>query len=219
MSNKKHIVLAMSGGIDSVVSAYWLKSKDYDVLAVYFSNYSLVDSSQRNAVSFFCKELNISLETVDFSFYKKLPIMPREKINSSEHSLPNAIFFLLSALCLIATRIDASCISLGITKEDDDKYPNIASALKDITKSISWSIYADRTGHSEKIQAIFPFSKKDKVQLIKKAQDFGVPIEQTYSCSQGKHKHCGICSCCRNRHNAFLNAGIADKTCYEKQKP
>jgi len=42
-----------------------------------------------------------------------------------------------------------------------------------------------------------------------------VPMQLTLSCmSPVKGGHCGTCSKCRERHDAFLEAGIADPTDY-----
>src|SRR5262249_3713516 len=44
-----------------------------------------------------------------------------------------------------------------------------------------------------------------------------VPLELTLSCMNpairdGVPRHCGLCSKCRERHDAFLVAGVADPT-------
>ena len=48
---------------------------------------------------------------------------------------------------------------------------------------------------------------------------FGVPFELTLSCmnpqsATGSALHCGACSKCRERHDAFVDAGVADPTAY-----
>jgi 7-cyano-7-deazaguanine synthase len=42
-----------------------------------------------------------------------------------------------------------------------------------------------------------------------------VPFEYTLSCMKpARETHCGTCSKCRERHDAFLEAGAADETVY-----
>ena len=44
----------------------------------------------------------------------------------------------------------------------------------------------------------------------------GDKVFQTYSCYFGGKIHCGECESCMNRKKAFMQAGIRDKTIYEK---
>ena len=60
-----------------------------------------------------------------------------------------------------------------------------------------------------------PVSKMRKSDVIKRGLDLGVPLELTLSCMDPKDgRHCGKCSKCRERRNAFREAGIADPASY-----
>ena len=45
-------------------------------------------------------------------------------------------------------------------------------------------------------------------------QDLGVDFSRTYSCYKGGAVHCGVCSTCMERREAFREAGIPDPTAY-----
>ena len=60
-----------------------------------------------------------------------------------------------------------------------------------------------------------PFADKEKSDVIRLGVELGVPLELTLSCMNPKQGlHCGECSKCRERRDAFNEAGIADPTRY-----
>jgi len=62
-----------------------------------------------------------------------------------------------------------------------------------------------------------PFAALHKSEVIRKGVELGVPLELTLSCMQPKDGlHCGRCSKCRERRDAFREAGVADPTAYRQ---
>jgi 7-cyano-7-deazaguanine synthase len=60
-----------------------------------------------------------------------------------------------------------------------------------------------------------PFSTWHKAGVIRRGVGLGVPLELTLSCMQPKDGlHCGRCSKCRERRDAFREAGVVDPTAY-----
>jgi 7-cyano-7-deazaguanine synthase len=64
-----------------------------------------------------------------------------------------------------------------------------------------------------------PFAGISKAEVISRGAALGVPLQLTLSCMSPRggvpaSVHCGTCSKCRERHDAFLEAGIADPTDY-----
>ena len=60
-------------------------------------------------------------------------------------------------------------------------------------------------GHALTIDA--PFRGKDKADVIRLGRQLGVPFELTLSCMSPRDGlHCGQCSKCRERHDAFVEA-------------
>lgn len=75
--------------------------------------------------------------------------------------------------------------------------------------------------HSLSIAA--PYADLDKEAVIRRGASLGVPFAFTLSCMNATAAasvtahgvvHCGICSKCRERHDAFLGAGLDDPTPY-----
>jgi 7-cyano-7-deazaguanine synthase len=55
----------------------------------------------------------------------------------------------------------------------------------------------------------------DKPDVIRLGLELGVPLELTLSCMNPQEgRHCGRCSKCRERRDAFRAAGVEDHTLY-----
>ena len=70
-------------------------------------------------------------------------------------------------------------------------------------------------GLNHPIEIATPFASLHKNDVIKRGVELGVPLELTLSCMNPQAgKHCGLCSKCRERRDAFHEAGIEDRTQY-----
>jgi 7-cyano-7-deazaguanine synthase len=76
--------------------------------------------------------------------------------------------------------------------------------------------------HTLRIDA--PYADVSKAEVVRRGASLGVPLELTSSCMKPLPapsaagpvlaQHCGACSKCRERHDAFLEAGMTDPTDY-----
>jgi 7-cyano-7-deazaguanine synthase len=71
------------------------------------------------------------------------------------------------------------------------------------------------------IEVSAPFATLHKEDVIKIGASLGVPLERTLSCMnpQANGIHCGLCSKCRERRDAFAAAGVEDRTDYANASP
>lgn len=70
-------------------------------------------------------------------------------------------------------------------------------------------------GLAQPIEIAAPFADKEKSEVIALGLELGVPLELTLSCMNPQQgQHCGRCSKCRERRDAFHEAGVADPTAY-----
>jgi 7-cyano-7-deazaguanine synthase len=75
-------------------------------------------------------------------------------------------------------------------------------------------------GLAQEIAIDAPFAQLRKSDVIRKGRDLGVPLEQTLSCMSPRDGlHCGTCSKCRERRDAFHEAGVPDLTTYSQAPP
>jgi 7-cyano-7-deazaguanine synthase len=73
-------------------------------------------------------------------------------------------------------------------------------------------------GLAAQIRIEAPFIEMHKAEVIRRGRALGVPLELTLSCMQPQHGlHCGRCSKCRERRDAFREAGGEDPTSYGKK--
>jgi 7-cyano-7-deazaguanine synthase len=70
-------------------------------------------------------------------------------------------------------------------------------------------------GLAKPIAVETPFASMHKADVLRKGVELGVPLELTLSCMQPSGgRHCGRCSKCRERRDAFIEAGVEDRTAY-----
>jgi 7-cyano-7-deazaguanine synthase len=70
-------------------------------------------------------------------------------------------------------------------------------------------------GLAHEIAIEAPFMHLHKQDVVRLGHEIGLPLELTLSCMNARDgRHCGECSKCRERRDAFREAGIDDPTTY-----
>ena len=75
-------------------------------------------------------------------------------------------------------------------------------------------------GLAHRIDIAAPFADLHKADVVRLGVSLGVPLELTLSCMKPAGRlHCGLCSKCRERRDAFAEAGVADPAEYAAPSP
>jgi len=219
----KKAVCVMSGGMDSTLSAYMMKEKGYEIIAVHFNYDQRTQSKELECFEKIAKDLDVKEKYVlDLDFFKHLGASALTDINIEvptngiEEGVPvtyvpfrNGIFLSMSAA--IAEKEGAEVISIGVVEEDSSGYPDCReSYIKSMQNSINLG-----TKDETQIEIKMPLVHLQKSQIVKKAISINVPLELTWSCYKNEDKACGICDSCRLRLNGFKLAGVIDPIAYE----
>ena len=123
---------------------------------------------------------------------------------------------LLTKAGVVASKAKAHRIALGPLAGNPfpDARPAFFSAME----------HAMSLGLDHRIEIAAPFLTWNKDDVIKRGVALAVPFELTLSCmnpviATGVPKHCGLCSKCRERRDAFAAASVSDPSTYANQSP
>ena len=119
---------------------------------------------------------------------------------------------LLTKAGIVAARAEARRIALGPLA--DNPFPDATPAF------FTAMAEALSRGLAHALTIATPFSALRKPQVIELGARLGVPFELTLSCAGPVgDAHCGQCSKCRERRDAFAEAGVLDPSTYAHSAP
>ena len=114
---------------------------------------------------------------------------------------------LLSKASVYMARIGSSRVMLGSLSHNP--FPDASRTFFDAMQ------HALSLGLGHPIAIEIPFAAMSKADVIRLGQSLGVDFGVTLSCMQPvEGGHCGRCSKCRERRDAFNEAGVPDPTIY-----
>lgn len=122
--------------------------------------------------------------------------------------LPGRNIILLSKAAVFCAAENIERIAIGTL--DHNPFPDATPEFRaSIAQTLSLGL-----AHPLRVDA--PYARSSKADVVRKGLALGVPFALTLSCMKPVGAvHCGTCSKCRERHDAFIEAGVADETTYD----
>lgn len=228
----KKAVSVVSGGIDSISYAALWKNRGYTIYPVIF-DYGQKGRKEIEVAKKLSKILKFEEPlAIDISSLKGVWLGTQlldESISVERDYSPtvvvpirNVVF--LTIACAYALSIGAEVVTYGahlddITTQKDaseplypDCHPSVGLILEDVVRIAHFPV------GQKKLEIWSPAREGlTKAQNLKKGYELlGSLIYETWSCYLSGSIHCGACESCINRHKAFIEAEIPDKTCYRE---
>lgn len=209
--------MVLSGGLDSTTGLYWAIKNSEHVEAVFF-NYGSHHNPREHACAVkTCEKLGIKLHEVKISldgFKSSLLDGEVPEGNYNDENMKSTVVpfrngIMLSYAAGLAESLGLDTIVLGNHAGDHFIYPDCRPDFIENMKN------AIRFGTNNAVELVSPFCNITKTDIVKIGAELGVDFSNTYSCYKGGEIHCGKCGTCRERIEAFHDAGVTDPTKYE----
>jgi 7-cyano-7-deazaguanine synthase len=216
---KTHKALCiMSGGMDSTLVAYIMKSRGYEIIALHFNYGQRTLIKELEVFRAICADLGVSEKyEIDLDFFKTIgaSALTDHTIDvpttGVEEGVPityvpfrNGIF--LSIATAIAEKEGCEVIAIGVVEEDSSGYPDCRDTF---IQSFGQSANLG-TKETTQISIEMPLVHLQKSQIVQESLRLGAPLHLTWSCYQSDEKACGVCDSCRLRLRGFERAGQKD---------
>lgn len=184
MNNQKKVIVAMSGGVDSTVSALILKNKGYEVRGLFLDFFN--DEEKRKEAEEAAKSVGVSLEIIDVSSDFKKKVIGYFLKELQRGNTPNPcvvcnkeIKFKILLEKMLAFKVDYVATGHYVqSREVKSTKLKVKSfslfEARDKTKDQSYFLY--RLGQKELSRIIFPLGDYAKIEVRKIAKKYKLPV-------------------------------------------
>lgn len=225
MGKKKLAVVALSGGMDSCVTAA-IANQDYDLALLHINYGQKTENRELTAFHDIAEFYNAEKKMViEFTHFQKIggSSLTDKNIEISKADLENKeiptsyVPFrnanILSACVSWAEAIDAEAIFIGAVYEDSSGYPD---CRPDFFSAFEQVINLG-TKPQTQIKIETPIIYMKKSEIIQKGLELNAPLNLTWSCYKDEEEACGVCDSCALRLRAFQELGLEDPIPYKNR--
>ncbi len=215
MTHKQRVVVGLSGGVDSAVSAYLLKQQGYDVVGIFMKNWEDDDDSEycSSNIDFVdaaavADVLGIEIEHVNFAAEYKDRVFAEFLREYQAGRTPNP-----DILCNAEIKFKAfldHALRLGAEKIATGHYCRVREVdgafqlLKGLDPSKDQSYFLHRLNQAQLAKTLFPVGELHKTEVRRIASEIGLPNAK-------KKDSTGICFIGERPFREFLNRYIANQ--------
>lgn len=222
-SERKIAVIALSGGMDSCVTAA-IARLDYDLALVHINYGQRTEKRELKSFNDIADYYKVDKRLViDYTHLAKIggssltdknievtkADLENKDIPSSYVPFRNAN--ILSTCISWAEVLKATAVFIGAVYEDSSGYPDCRPDFFSAFEKM-----ADLgTKPETKIKIVTPIIHLSKAEIIKKGIELNAPLHLTWSCYQNEEEACGVCDSCALRLRGFKQAGFEDPIKYK----
>ena len=223
MKNKKIAVVAVSGGLDSCVTAA-IANQEYELAFAHINYGQRTQERELKAFNdiadFYSAKYRI---IIDFNHLAKIggsSLTDKSmKINTADlesNEIPTSYVpfrnaNILTACVSWAEVIEAEAVFIGAVFEDSSGYPDCRPDFFDAFNSV----IELGTKTDTKIKIRTPIIHMNKNEIIDKGNELNAPLNLTWSCYQNEDEACGVCDSCALRLRGFQKVGMEDPIPYK----
>jgi 7-cyano-7-deazaguanine synthase len=216
----KKTIVVFSGGLDSTVLLAALLAEGRECKAL------SVDYGQRHrrelvAADKICHKLRVDHKVANLNGLRPLLVgssqtdttVPVPHGHYEEESMkktvvPNRNMLLLATAGAWAIGLKYDSIAYAAHAGDHAVYPDCREEfvvpLREALRRADW--------HEVDLER--PFIHKTKAEVVRLGHELKAPLALSWSCYEGRPRHCGKCGTCVERREAFQVAGVEDPTVY-----
>ena len=219
-SSQKDTILILSGGMDSTTLLY--EYRDRIALAVSFDYGSNHNEKEIACAAHHCKQLGIKHLIIPLTFISQyfhsallegadaVPAGNYDEENMRSTVVPFRNGIMLAIAAGLAENESLSRIMMANHAGDHAIYPD---CRPDFVHAMDEAVKA---GTYNGVRLVTPYTGLTKADIARHGKALGIDYSKTWSCYRGGEHHCGTCGTCRERIEAFREAGIEDTTIYDK---
>lgn len=219
---KELVVVAVSGGMDSCVTAA-IASENYQLAFAHINYGQRTEKRELRAFNDIADFYGIKERLViDYTHLSKIGGSSLTDTNIkvtiadlNKDSIPNSYVpfrnaNILSACVSWAEVLNAKAVLIGAVYEDSSGYPDCRPEFfSAFEKMIDLG-----TKPETKIKIETPIIHLSKAEIIKKGIELKAPLHLTWSCYKNEDIACGICDSCALRLRGFQMVGVEDPIQY-----
>jgi len=194
----KRLVL-LSGGLDSAVLMEWATRRS-EVAVLEFERPDR-PRKERQAAAYLRRRYQVRQ-----AFVQSMPRGVERWARGQSGYIPGRNLYFHAVAHLVARASGCTRIVAGHLGEDAQEFPDASSSFFRRLESL---FQEGRGADEPRVRIELPFGTWDKVDVVRQALQWGVPIERTWSCQRDGARPCGRCTSCRERAAALTAARAA----------
>lgn len=217
---RRKVIVLVSGGLDSICALHEAAALHEVVAGLSFDYGAKHNHREIPFAAVHCRELGVRHEIIRLDFIgdhfhsallqkgADIPDTHYEAGAMKQTIVPfrNGIF--LATAAGFAESVGANAVVIAAHGGDHAIFPDCRSEFMDaMSRAIG-------LGTEACVEIIHPFIEFSKAQIVRRGQELGVNLAETWTCYKGGECHCGTCGACVERREAFSRADIPDPTLY-----